>query len=102
MAVLTQMPAALSTPGTGTLGCAVARTLLGWGVRTMTFVDNSRVSYSNPVRQSLYTFADCQGGGRPKAEAAAEAVKVRSRRSLHEIPIGTTRSWLQQFSREVG
>lgn len=61
---------------TGTLGCAVARTLLGWGVRHITFVDNSRVSYSNPVRQSLYTFADCQAGGRPKAEAAADALKV--------------------------
>lgn len=60
----------------GTLGCAVARTLLGWGVRTITFVDNSRVSYSNPVRQSLYNFDDCLGGGRPKAAAAAEALKA--------------------------
>ncbi len=36
--------------GAGTLGCSVARALLGWGVRRMTFVDSSRVSYSNPVR----------------------------------------------------
>ena len=35
--------------GAGTLGCSVARTLLGWGVRHVTFVDNSRVAYSNPV-----------------------------------------------------
>ena len=28
----------------GTLGCAVARVLLGWGVRHIDFVDNSNVS----------------------------------------------------------
>lgn len=61
--------------GAGTLGCSVARTLLGWGVRKITFVDNSRVSYSNPVRQSLYTFEDCIDGGKPKAKAAAEALR---------------------------
>ena len=60
--------------GAGTLGCSVARGLLGWGVRHITFVDNSKVSYSNPVRQSLFTFEDCLGGGRSKAAAAAAAV----------------------------
>ena len=45
--------------GAGTLGCAVARTLLGWGVRAFTFVDSGRVSFSNPARQSLFEFADC-------------------------------------------
>jgi len=40
-------------------------------VRHVTFVDNGRVSYSNPVRQWLYTFDDCQGGGAPKAATAA-------------------------------
>lgn len=58
--------------GSGTLGCGVARNLLGWGVKHITFVDNGKVSYSNPVRQSLFTFKDCQDGGRHKAEAAAE------------------------------
>ena len=57
--------------GAGTLGCAVARTLLGWGVRQFTFVDSGRVSFSNPARQSLFEFADCLDGGKPKAEAAA-------------------------------
>ena len=62
-------------PPAGTLGCAVARTLLGWGVRTVTFVDNSRVAFSNPVRQSLYEFQDCTGGGVPKAAAAAAKLR---------------------------
>ena len=61
--------------GAGTLGCSVARTLLGWGVRHMTFVDNGRVSYSNLARQALYEFADCADGGKPKAQAAAEAMR---------------------------
>lgn len=57
--------------GSGTLGCNVARCLLGWGVRHITFVDNGKVSYSNPVRQSLFTFDDCLDGGKPKAQAAS-------------------------------
>nr|XP_033337360.1 ubiquitin-like modifier-activating enzyme atg7 isoform X1 [Megalopta genalis]XP_033337361.1 ubiquitin-like modifier-activating enzyme atg7 isoform X1 [Megalopta genalis]XP_033337362.1 ubiquitin-like modifier-activating enzyme atg7 isoform X1 [Megalopta genalis]XP_033337363.1 ubiquitin-like modifier-activating enzyme atg7 isoform X1 [Megalopta genalis]XP_033337364.1 ubiquitin-like modifier-activating enzyme atg7 isoform X1 [Megalopta genalis]XP_033337365.1 ubiquitin-like modifier-activating len=44
--------------GAGTLGCAVARVLLGWGVSNITFVDNSNVSHSNTVRQSLYSHQD--------------------------------------------
>jgi ubiquitin-like modifier-activating enzyme ATG7 len=60
--------------GAGTLGCNVARCLLGWGVRTITFADNSNVSYSNPVRQSLFQFKDCVGGGAGKAHTAAEAL----------------------------
>ena len=48
---------------------------MGWGVRKITFVDNSKVSYSNPVRQSLFTFGDCLNGGKQKAQAAAEALK---------------------------
>jgi ubiquitin-like modifier-activating enzyme ATG7 len=60
--------------GAGTLGCALARTLLAWGVRRITLVDDGRVSYSNPVRQSLYEHADCLDGGKPKAQAAADAL----------------------------
>lgn len=58
--------------GAGTLGCYVARTLLGWGVRNITLLDSSKVSYSNPVRQPLFEFEDCLGGGKPKAQCAAE------------------------------
>ena len=61
--------------GSGTLGCNVARCLLGWGVKNITFVDNGKVSYSNPVRQSLFNFEDCLEGGKPKAETASETLK---------------------------
>ncbi len=60
--------------GSGTLGCNVARALLGWGFTHMTFVDSGKVSYSNPVRQTLFEFEDCVQG-RYKAEAAAERVR---------------------------
>ena len=60
--------------GAGTLGCAVARTLLGWGVRDIVLVDNGTVSFSNPVRQSLFEFEDCLDG-RPKAQAAAQRLQ---------------------------
>lgn len=46
----------------------------GWGVRNVTFVDNSTVSYSNPVRQSLFTYDDCVKH-KAKAEAAADRLK---------------------------
>ena len=52
--------------GAGTLGCFVARTLIGWGVRHITFVDNGRVAYSNPTRQPLYEAVDAEGGGKWK------------------------------------
>jgi len=61
--------------GSGTLGCQVARTLIAWGIRKITFVDNGRVSFSNPARQSLYTFEDCKNGGALKAQAAAKHLK---------------------------
>ena len=33
------------------------------------------MSYSNPVRQSLYEFSDCLNGGQNKAEAAAKKLR---------------------------
>ena len=41
-------------------------------MKNITFVDNGKVSYSNPVRQSLFNFEDCLDGGKPKAQAAAQ------------------------------
>lgn len=58
--------------GSGTLGCYVSRSLMAWGVRNITLVDNSTVSFSNPVRQPLFEFQDC---GKPKAETAAANLK---------------------------
>ena len=44
--------------GSGSLGCQIARNLLSWGFENITFVDNGKVAYSNPVRQCLFTFQD--------------------------------------------
>lgn len=62
--------------GSGTLGCNVARGLMGWGFRHLTFLDCGKVSFSNPVRQSLFTFADCLDGGKSKSAAAKDATKL--------------------------
>ena len=61
--------------GAGTLGCQLARNLIGWGIRHYTFVDYGKVNHSNPVRQSLYKYEDVIKG-RNKAEAAAEALQA--------------------------
>ena len=78
--------------GAGTLGCYVARCLIGWGISDITLVDNGRVSYSNPVRQPLFENSDCENGGKFKATAAAEALQrivpgVRSRGVVMSIPM---------------
>ncbi|XP_071636720.1 uncharacterized protein Atg7 isoform X2 [Temnothorax longispinosus] len=67
--------------GAGTLGCSVARVLLGWGINNMTLVDNSTVSHSNTVRQSLYTHEDAVQR-RHKAHAAKDAL-LRIRPSMN-------------------
>lgn len=57
--------------GSGTLGSYTGRCLLAWGVRKITFIDNGKVSFSNPVRQPLFNYEDCLNGGSSKAETAA-------------------------------
>lgn len=63
--------------GSGTLGCNIARNLLMWGITNITFVDKGVVSYSNPIRQSLFEFNDClkSGENRIKSIVASEAIK---------------------------
>ncbi|KAI0005639.1 E1-like protein-activating [Xylariaceae sp. FL0662B] len=61
--------------GAGTLGSYISRNLMGWGVRKITFVDYGAVSFSNPVRQPLFTYNDCLKGGAPKATRAAEVLR---------------------------
>ena len=78
--------------GAGTLGCQVGRNLIGWGVRDITFVDNGKVSFSNPVRQSLFTFEDCKNGGKYKANAAKDRLieifpKVNAKSYVLSIPM---------------
>lgn len=78
--------------GAGTLGCSVARSLLGWGVRYIDFVDYGKVSYSNPVRQSLYRFEDVNKENNYKALIAAERLKeifpsINSNGYLINIPL---------------
>uniref|UniRef100_A0A8C6YDA0 Ubiquitin-like modifier-activating enzyme ATG7 n=1 Tax=Naja naja TaxID=35670 RepID=A0A8C6YDA0_NAJNA len=97
--------------GAGTLGCSVARTLMGWGVRKITFVDNAKISYSNPVRQPLYEFEDCLGGGKSKAIAAAERLQkifpgVRAEGFNMSIPmpghpVDFSETTLQQAQKDV-
>eukprot|EP01063_Lacrimia_lanifica_P027595 TRINITY_DN3893_c0_g4_i1.p1 TRINITY_DN3893_c0_g4~~TRINITY_DN3893_c0_g4_i1.p1 ORF type:complete len:681 (+),score=214.55 TRINITY_DN3893_c0_g4_i1:88-2130(+) len=60
--------------GSGTLGCGVARNLMKWGVYNMTFIDRGNVSYSNPVRQSLFIHDDAVQR-KNKAKAAAEGCR---------------------------
>ena len=58
--------------GSGSLGCQVARNLVSWGYRKITFVDAGKVSYSNPVRQCLFTYEDSIAADNYKAPIAAK------------------------------
>eukprot|EP01039_Chlorochromonas_danica_P010795 gene10795-11997_t len=62
--------------GAGTLGCAVGRLLLGYGVRSITFVDSGKVHYSTPTRQCLYTSEDCVSGVYKATQAATRLIEV--------------------------
>jgi ubiquitin-like modifier-activating enzyme ATG7 len=78
--------------GAGTLGSYVARNLMGWGVRKITFIDSATVSFSNPVRQPLFRYEDCLNGGAMKALRAAEALKeiypgVEARGEVLNVPM---------------
>ena len=64
--------------GSGTLGCNVSRVLIGWGVRSITFVDSGTVSYSNPVRQSLFTFEDSSNKVDKAADLFERSLKKRT------------------------
>lgn len=62
--------------GCGTLGCHIARGLLAWGIKNIGILDYGKISYSNPVRQTLYNFDDCaKSTATFKAEAAAASLK---------------------------
>ena len=64
--------------GAGTLGTYISRVLLAWGCSNITFIDNGKVSYSNPVRQCLFKYTDCiddGSGNNSKAKTAANSVK---------------------------
>jgi len=78
--------------GAGSLGCQVGRNLLSWGFDHITFVDNGRVSYSNPVRQCLFTFADSCAQDNYKAPIAAKRLaeiypNVTTRGEVMSIPM---------------
>ncbi|POM84037.1 ThiF family protein [Cryptosporidium meleagridis] len=60
--------------GSGTLGCTVARNLIGWGIRNFKFIDHSKVSLNNPMRQCLFTLEDAKNK-KNKALAAVERLK---------------------------
>lgn len=62
--------------GCGTLGCHIARGLLAWGIKNISIVDNAKISYSNPVRQTLYNFENCTKTTFKAEAAAASLVKI--------------------------
>jgi hypothetical protein len=59
--------------GAGSIGCAISRILLGYGVTRQTFIDNATVGLSNVARQPLFSVEDASQGAK-KATAAARAI----------------------------
>ena len=59
--------------GVGAIGCELAKDLTLMGVGKIVLVDNDVIELSNLNRQMLFTDSDI---GRPKAEVAAEKLKV--------------------------
>lgn len=76
--------------GCGTLGCHIARGLLAWGIKNLSLIDNAKISYSNPVRQSLYTFEDCIA--QSPSGAFKATVAEASLRKIH--PTANIRSYI--------
>lgn len=95
--------------GAGTVGCTIARNLIAWGVRNITFVDCANVACSNPVRQNLYTINDV---GNEKATSAAKTLatilpSVKAKGYTIDIPMpghphvgGSERSRLEFLLKE--
>jgi ubiquitin-like modifier-activating enzyme ATG7 len=83
--------------GAGTLGCGIARSLLAWGCNHITFIDSGTVSYSNPVRQYLYTHKDAVEK-RPKATAAEERVREIHPGTVSNFNLYTDYHFVLQFA----
>ena len=68
-------------------------------MKNITFVDNGKVSYSNPVRQSLFNFEHCLDGGQLKSQVAASMLeKIFPGTKIREIDLN---SWTSRNLCEI-